>query len=71
MKIGERGQITIPKDLRERYGLFPSIEVEFIPEDGGVMIQKKTKHASPVKQVYGILGKKEKTDDYIEAIRGR
>ena len=71
MKIGERGQVTIPKDLREKYGFFPSIEIEFIPEDGGVMIQKKTKHVSPVRQVYGILGKKAKTDEYIEAIRGR
>jgi AbrB family looped-hinge helix DNA binding protein len=29
MKIGERGQITIPKKLREKYGFFPNIEVEF------------------------------------------
>jgi AbrB family looped-hinge helix DNA binding protein len=36
MKIGERGQITIPKELREKYGLFPSIEIEFVPEAGGV-----------------------------------
>ena len=71
MKIGESGQRTIPKNLREEYGFFPSIEVEFIPEDGGVMIQKKTRHVSPVRQVYGILGKKEKTDDFLEAIRGR
>ena len=46
MKIGERGQITIPKNLREKYGFFPSIEVEFIAEDGGVMIQKKTSHVT-------------------------
>ena len=44
MKIGERGQITIPKELREKYGFFPSIEIEFVPEAGGVKIQKKTKH---------------------------
>ena len=71
MKIGERGQITIPKDLREKYGFFPSIVIEFISEEGGVKIQKKTKHRSPVKEVYGILGKKERTDKYIEDIRGR
>ena len=71
MKIGERGQITIPKELREKYGLFPSIEIEFVPEAGGVKIQKKTKHLSPIREVYGILGKKERTDEYIEEIRGR
>jgi AbrB family looped-hinge helix DNA binding protein len=71
VKIGERGQITIPKKLRERYGLFPSIEIEFVPEAGGVRIQKKTKHKSPVRAVYGILGREGRTDDYIEEIRGR
>jgi AbrB family looped-hinge helix DNA binding protein len=71
MKIGERGQITIPKELREKYGLFPNIEIEFIPEAEGVKIQKKTKHISPIREVYGILGKKERTDEYIEEIRGR
>lgn len=71
MKIGERGQITIPKKLREKYGLFPNIEVEFVSEETGIRIQKKTSHTSPVKEVYGILKKMEKTDDYIEEIRGR
>ena len=71
MKIGERGQVTIPKELREKYGLFSNIEVEFVPEAGGVKIQKKTEHISPIKEVYGILGKKERTDEYIEEIRGR
>ena len=28
MKIGERGQVTIPKDIREKYGLMPYIEVD-------------------------------------------
>ncbi len=71
MKIGEKGQITIPKELREKYGFFPSIEIEIISEDGGIKIQKKKKHKSPVQEVYGILGKKDKTDEYIEEIRGR
>ena len=71
MKIGERGQVTIPKKMREKYGLSTNIEVEFVSEDGGIRIQKKTRHVSPVKQVFGILKKGGKTDDYIEEIRGR
>ena len=72
MKIGERGQVTIPKNIREKYGLMPYIEVEFVPEETGVLIKKKSLYSSPVEQVYGIL-KKEKadTDNYIEVIRGR
>ena len=29
MKIGERGQVTIPKDIRDQFGLGPRTEVEF------------------------------------------
>ena len=71
MKMGERGQVTIPKKIREKYGLMPYIEVEFVPEDAGVLIRKKSVQSSPVEQVYGILKKKAHTDDYIEAVRGR
>ena len=71
MKIGERGQVTIPKDIREKYGLLPRIEVDFIPKEAGILIRKKTHHINPVEQVYGILGKRARTDPYIESIRGR
>jgi len=71
MKIGERGQVTIPKTIREKYGLLPQIEVDFVQEKTGVLIQKKTCHVSPVEQVYGILCKNVQTDTYIESIRGR
>ncbi|MBW1937038.1 MAG: AbrB/MazE/SpoVT family DNA-binding domain-containing protein [Deltaproteobacteria bacterium] len=38
MKIGERGQVTIPKAIRERYGFLPNREVEFVPTDKGVLL---------------------------------
>ncbi|MBW1744970.1 MAG: AbrB/MazE/SpoVT family DNA-binding domain-containing protein [Deltaproteobacteria bacterium] len=71
MKIGERGQVTIPKAIREKYGLLPQIEVDFLLKETGILIRKKTHHVSPVEQVYGILGKNVQTDPYIESIRGR
>jgi hypothetical protein len=33
----------------------PFIEVEFVPEETGVLIKKKGHKSSPVEQVYGIL----------------
>ena len=71
MKIGERGQVTIPKNIREKYGLMPYIEVEFVLEKTGVLIKKKSLHSSPVEKVYGILKNKARTDNYIKVIRGR
>ncbi|HDM09582.1 MAG: AbrB/MazE/SpoVT family DNA-binding domain-containing protein [Deltaproteobacteria bacterium] len=71
MKIGGRGQVTIPKALREKYGLLPNMEVEFLPLEDGIKLRKKTTHLSPVRHVFGILGKGGRTDDYMEEIRGR
>lgn len=71
MKIGERGQVTIPKTIREKYGLLPQVEVEFYEGENGVLIRKKTGKMSPVDKVYGVLNKHESTDPYIEEIRGR
>jgi AbrB family looped-hinge helix DNA binding protein len=71
MKIGERGQVTIPKELRERFGLLPNMEVEFVADEGGIRIQKSRPRKSAVMDVFGILKKPGKTDAYMEEIRGR
>jgi AbrB family looped-hinge helix DNA binding protein len=71
MKIGERGQVTIPKELRERFGLLPNMEVEFVADEGGIRIQKRRARKSSVMDVFGILKKSAKTDTYMEEIRGR
>jgi len=41
MKIGERGQVTIPKELRERFGLGPNTEVEFHAVRNAIIVKKK------------------------------
>lgn len=76
MRISERGQITIPKYLRERFGMHHNVEVEVTPTDAGLLIRKRVGDQHPVDRVYGILGKgalgeELSVDDYIEEIRGR
>ena len=76
MRISERGQITIPKALRNRFGLHHNVEVEISPTDHGLLIRKRTTAEHPVDRVYGILGRDAlgegvSIDDYIEEIRGR
>lgn len=71
MRISERGQITIPKKLRDRFGMNPDVEVEITPTEHGLLIQKRTASKHPVERVYAILGRGVSTDDYIEEIRGR
>jgi AbrB family looped-hinge helix DNA binding protein len=41
MRITSKGQVTIPKDIRERLGLLPDTEVEFAVERGVAVIRPK------------------------------
>jgi len=40
MRITTKGQVTIPQGIRERYGLLPHTEVEFVEEEGTVVLRK-------------------------------
>lgn len=71
MKVSERGQITIPKTLRDRFGIYKNVEIEMIPTKEGVLIQKRSRGRHPVDSVYGILNRPSDTDTYIEEVRGR
>lgn len=70
MKVGERGQITIPKELRERFGIRPSSEVEVVEKEGRLVILKKGPKHSPILKYRGMLrhlGKN--TDEIMEELR--
>ena len=71
MRISERGQITIPKQMRDRFGMSNNVEVEITPTDEGLLIRKRAAAKHPVERVYAILDSDGNTDDYIEDIRGR
>jgi AbrB family looped-hinge helix DNA binding protein len=40
MKVTSKGQVTIPKDLREEFGLLPGTEVEFVRVAGEIRVRK-------------------------------
>ena len=71
MRISERGQITIPKALRDRVGMNHNVEVEITAISDGLLIRKRTVGQHPVDAVYGMLSQGGSTDDYLEDIRGR
>ena len=72
MRISAAGQITIPKDLRERFGLNAGVEVEVVPIEDGLLIRKREAAEHPVDRIAGILGGQGMdVDAYIEEIRGR
>ena len=71
MKISERGQLTIPKRLRERFGLHQDVDVEITPTEHGLLIQKRSAAKHPVETISGILDGEIDVDCYIGEIRGR
>lgn len=40
MKVTSKGQVTIPKAIRDEFGLLPGTEVEFVEKGGEIRVQK-------------------------------
>ena len=68
-KVAERGQVTIPKVLRDSLGIRPGTVLEFT-EKQGRLIAEKIESLDPVDQVYGTLGQGRRTEDVMHEIRG-
>jgi len=41
MRITSKGQVTIPREIREALGIVPSSEVEFVREGNRVWLRKR------------------------------
>lgn len=68
--VSEKGQVTIPKPLRERLGIRPGQVLDFREEHGRLVATKVTLE-DPVERLYGILRLGRSTDDVITAVRGK
>ncbi|OLC53162.1 MAG: hypothetical protein AUH85_14855 [Chloroflexi bacterium 13_1_40CM_4_68_4] len=69
-RVSEKGQITIPKRLRERLGIRPGQVLEVLEEEGRLVAAKATTE-DPVQRVYGILSLRRSTDRAIAELRGK
>lgn len=67
--VSEKGQVTIPKALRDRLGIRPGAVLEF-RDEGGSLVATKAIGADPVDAVYGILPAV-RTDDLVRRMRGK
>ncbi|MGH3808750.1 MAG: AbrB/MazE/SpoVT family DNA-binding domain-containing protein [Pseudonocardiaceae bacterium] len=71
-KVTSKGQVTIPKDVRERLGLRPGDEIEFVEDGRGFRVRKRVA-ASSFKKYRGYLkhlaGRD--PDELVEQMRGR
>jgi AbrB family looped-hinge helix DNA binding protein len=76
--ISSKGQITVPKGVRERYALLPGTEVEFELRDDGALLRKRRGDRHPIWDAIGSLkdswrwpkGVAHTVDAYIDYVRG-
>lgn len=76
MRIGERGQVTIPKEIRDQFGLGPETEVEFRVMGGNIVLKKAPKKLNLAKwkgrcgDTFAKSGYSS-VDKFIDDVRGR
>ena len=68
--ITSKGQITIPKELREKLGIRPGQVLDFSADDRGRLIATKASSRSALDELYGILKLKKSTDEVMRELRG-
>jgi AbrB family looped-hinge helix DNA binding protein len=68
--VSEKGQVTIPKGLRDRLGLSPGVVLEFA-EERGKLVARKARSRDPVDAVYGVLKLGKGTDKLMTTLRGK
>ncbi|MCQ4634396.1 AbrB/MazE/SpoVT family DNA-binding domain-containing protein [Shinella sp. CPCC 100929] len=79
MRVTEKGQVTIPKDIRDRLNIGPGSEVDFVADDRGARLivvsggkaQEPEDFESWLKSVSGTFDTGGMTtDEYMEWLRG-
>lgn len=71
-RITSKGQVTIPKHVRERLGIRPGDELEFIEEDGVFKLRKRIdpevfrKYLGFLKELAG-----QDSDELVREMRGQ
>jgi AbrB family looped-hinge helix DNA binding protein len=73
MRVTTKGQVTIPQPIREKLGIVPSSEIDFVEEEGKVYIVKK-RESGPATSVFrrlrGIASVKMSTEEIMSLTRG-
>jgi antitoxin PrlF len=68
-RVSEKGQVTIPKPLRDRLGIRPGEVLDF-EEEGGQLIARKSVSQDPVDALYGMLALPARPDALLDELRG-
>jgi AbrB family looped-hinge helix DNA binding protein len=69
--VSEKGQVTIPKEIRDRLGLDAGAILDFTEESGRIVV-KKVLSTDPISKWHGRgrLPRSQSVDDYLRIARG-
>jgi AbrB family looped-hinge helix DNA binding protein len=67
--VSEKGQVTIPKALRDALAIGPGTELDFTEEDGKLVARRVFK-SDAIRALLGFLPRGEATDAYVDDLRG-
>jgi len=73
MRVTTKGQVTIPLEIREKLGITPAVEVDFLEEKDRVYLVKRegrTKRSFKFGRLRGIANVKMTTDEIMALTRG-
>lgn len=68
-RLTEKGQVTIPKPLRESLGLEAGHELEFEEREGTLVVRRRAQ-ADPLRSLVGLVRERIDIDAYLEETRG-
>ena len=68
-RLTTKGQVTIPKPLRESLGLEPGHELEFEEREGALVVRRRTP-VDPLNQLVGLVSEQIDIDAYLDETRG-
>ena len=70
MKVTSKGQVTIPQELRRKYGIDSHAEVDFVEENGKIVVKVARKSESPVRRLLGRGDVRLSTEEILRMTRG-
>lgn len=70
MRVSERGQVTIPKTIREQFNLGINTEIEFVIKDGRLeLLPVKEGRRKKIDDIYGKKRFSKTTDELMSLLR--
>jgi AbrB family looped-hinge helix DNA binding protein len=81
VRVTSKGQVTIPKRLRQRTGIGPGADVDFVEQNGQVVVKRAERKRRPsmppadefaayLDRVTGIVDLGMSSDEFMELLRG-